>query len=118
MKQPPDPASGDLRHLPDHETVRGTLSRDSTVNCLLDTKGALTTDDAPTLTADGTESSNNSDITRCGSRAAERETLGSRLETLPLTLLDRLRRATAAEETSAAAERLRDESPGCNWKLF
>lgn len=44
--------------------------------------------------------------------------LGSRLETPPLELLDRLRRATAAEETSAAAERLRDESPGCNWKLF
>jgi hypothetical protein len=44
--------------------------------------------------------------------------LGSRLEMPPLELLDRLRRATAAEETSAAAERLRDESPGCNWKLF
>jgi hypothetical protein len=70
----------------------GTLSLDSTVSFLLDDKGALRSEDIPTLTADGTESSNKSDNTRCGSRALERDTLRLRLkQTLPPALLDRLR---------------------------
>ncbi len=88
----------------------GTLSLDSTVSFLLDAKGALKSEDVPTLTAEGTESSNKSDITRCGARALERVMLRLRLkETLPLALHDRLRFA-GDDCPGAVAECLQLES--------
>lgn len=71
----------------------GTLRLDKIASFLLDTMGALTWEDIPTLTAEGTESSNKSDTMRCGASSLERETLGVRLKvTLSPALLDRLRR--------------------------
>jgi hypothetical protein len=88
----------------------GTFSLDSTVSFLLDVKGALRSEDVPTLTADGTKSSNKRDMTRCGARALEREMLEWRLEeTLPLALDDRLRFA-GDDSPGAVAECLQLKS--------